>query len=627
MEEDARGAPFFTSKSDGSLVRHAEEFNSQRNGLPGAISAENSPREKQKEKRKKKKGKKKKKKRPGESESPVREKSKQKKKSRRSSSAEERKRRDSARPVVRAISPPCNAQACDSSGEKAKNVPGYMRKFNKNYGTESGQKLIENAGRRALKAPATSIVDEEGKKRGLLAVAGSRRYFLVMDRVGDTHVGSAHGARGLVFKGWDSALKRFVAIKFQTLPRLCLPPSFDSEGETQQALLIKKQIASTVNMMLPFREVAVMKFIRDCQPRMYDADNVHTHVMREGSLAILPLFDSFYNPLSDVHHIVTPYSDIGDLVRIFDIKERICLRERREYAEIVQSLFGDMVSALHYLHSIGVCHGDVKLDNFILFWDARRGRFCVRLADFGLSYFSSPGKLTHSTSLTPLYSSPELIDAALAEAVYIDSVDRYKRNSVGRYVVSTPFAATDSGPRCRVAARMLDVPKIVYPAGTSDVWALGVCLYCFVFESQPFAPDKIEETDDSTVEFARAIRLEQSRFFSRTDFAHIRCEEMESELEPLRLIDSIFKEAWPMRPSALELVQYSPWVRAAVVGDCKASSSSSLAKSLPNACSRERLASKSFSSDSLSASPPVSTLSPFAELMRQGCGTEIALQY
>ena len=631
MDEIVRFIPISTSKSDGNLVHRAVALNNQRNLLPGTASVGSTPRSMHTGKQRKSKKKTKLKRNDEEEGAPTRRKRKKKrKKGRRSSSAEENKQHNLIRSVVHALSPHGTTLASSSRREEVKETPPYTRKFDKNYGADLDQNMIEKAGRRVLQEHSQKnfAIDESGVKRGLLAITGSKRYFLVVNRVGETNASFARGAHGSVFKGWDNALERFVAVKRQSLLRMPLPPSFDFENETRQALLIEKQIRATVRALLPFREMAIMRYIKDCAPRLQDTDNVHTHVMKEGALSILPLVDSFYSPHPDIYYIITPHSDLGDLFHLLDHKKMVCSREGREYPEIVQSLFGDMTSALHYLHSIGVCHGDVKLENFILFWDAQRGRFCARLADFGLSYFSAPGKLTLVTSLTPLYGSPEMLDAAILEANYLGVVEQNKRNSSGDYVVSTPFSATDPGARARVAARMLDVPNVAYPAGSPDVWALGVCLYCLVFETHPFAPDNLVEAEVSSVNFARHIRRKQAQFFSRNGFDHKPCPEMEYELEPLAVLDVVLQDAWSVRPSALEIVQYSPWVREAVVGDYdNEEPSSSLAKKPSDAVPPVEPAPDFSSVDSVSSSPLKSTLSPFAQFMRKGCGTDIAIQF
>ena len=82
-----------------------------------------------------------------------------------------------------------------------------------------------------------------------------------------------------------------------------------------------------------------------------------------------------------------------------------------------------ILEGLHYLHSRGVVHRDIKLDNILLHGDKERGD--IKIADFGLSALVKVGKdgydLSDSVKRkgyrkleelwgTPLFYAPELID-------------------------------------------------------------------------------------------------------------------------------------------------------------------------------------------------------------------------
>ncbi len=86
------------------------------------------------------------------------------------------------------------------------------------------------------------------------------------------------------------------------------------------------------------------------------------------------------------------------------------------------------MQGIDYMHSMGMTHGDIKPDNLLLGADGR-----VRICDFGSAQKSGPDDVMIRTVGTPAFFSPEMCD--------------------GR----------------------------PYSARGADVWALGICLYTFVF--------------------------------------------------------------------------------------------------------------------------------------------------
>jgi len=71
-------------------------------------------------------------------------------------------------------------------------------------------------------------------------------------------------------------------------------------------------------------------------------------------------------------------------------------------------LVRQMLSSVRYLHSKGIVHRDLKLENF-LFSDIN-GEGCLKMIDFGLSkHFSYPGEKFHDCVGTPYTVAPEVI--------------------------------------------------------------------------------------------------------------------------------------------------------------------------------------------------------------------------
>lgn len=63
-----------------------------------------------------------------------------------------------------------------------------------------------------------------------------------------------------------------------------------------------------------------------------------------------------------------------------------------------------IVSAIHYLHSLGILHRDIKDENVII-----NEAFHVKLIDFGSAAFMTPDRLFSTFYGTVEYCSPEVL--------------------------------------------------------------------------------------------------------------------------------------------------------------------------------------------------------------------------
>ena len=94
---------------------------------------------------------------------------------------------------------------------------------------------------------------------------------------------------------------------------------------------------------------------------------------------------------------VMEYADGGSLLDHVRARRRVPEPEAARFAY-------QLCQALACCHASGVAHRDVKLENVLL--DARRD---VKLIDFGLAAFTSPGRKLETHCGSPSYAAPEIV--------------------------------------------------------------------------------------------------------------------------------------------------------------------------------------------------------------------------
>ncbi len=106
--------------------------------------------------------------------------------------------------------------------------------------------------------------------------------------------------------------------------------------------------------------------------------------------------------------IVMEFAPGGDLLKYVKKKGRLSETEARR-------LMRQIVFGLGHIHSRGVLHRDIKLDNILLDADGS-----VKICDFGVSKIINKGEIIKEQCGTPAYIAPEVISNEGYEGFYID---------------------------------------------------------------------------------------------------------------------------------------------------------------------------------------------------------------
>jgi serine/threonine protein kinase len=182
---------------------------------------------------------------------------------------------------------------------------------------------------------------------------------------------------------------------------------------------------------------------------------------------------------NDIFHIKMEYCDYGDLTNLLR-GNNFSRNIFNGFTEnIIHKFLLDTSDALLYLHSQGIIHRDIKLQNILI--KSEDGSFIFKISDFGFSCnipttaSDSSHKKYFKLCGTPYYMAPEMIT----------NVDKFEQ------LINSDESSLKK-----------DAPDTSLFYDTKiDLWSYGICLYELIFNILPFT--NMSEITDLKIFYSR----------------------------------------------------------------------------------------------------------------------------
>jgi calcium-dependent protein kinase len=143
-----------------------------------------------------------------------------------------------------------------------------------------------------------------------------------------------------------------------------------------------------------------------------------------------------------------------------DLFDRLDQQRDFHYTEAqCARLVKQMLSAVRYLHSKGIIHRDMKLENFL--FSSASPDSELRMIDFGLSKHFNEGEVQSECVGTPYSVAPEIL-----RGTYNEKIDMWALGVITYLLLSgeTPFGGVDGESLASVRARILSGVVVFEPA-------------------------------------------------------------------------------------------------------------------------------------------------------------------
>ena len=134
-----------------------------------------------------------------------------------------------------------------------------------------------------------------------------------------------------------------------------------------------------------YEEIRILKYLKNQYP---------LYANNKSESNIIDLYETIETPTQ--HNMIIEYMD-------FDLYEYYIERKRYRYGSFneTMSILRQICSGLKYIHSLGIIHNDLSLENVLL--KKNGSNISVKICDFGLSY--SMNSMNSMTSMQNLNES------------------------------------------------------------------------------------------------------------------------------------------------------------------------------------------------------------------------------
>ncbi|TPX70093.1 hypothetical protein CcCBS67573_g06651 [Chytriomyces confervae] len=219
-----------------------------------------------------------------------------------------------------------------------------------------------------------------------------------------------------------------------------------------------KLAVSTGTAGSPQREVA----IKLCKKTtIAAAPNGYTKLMREISTLKLVRSHPYIISLIDVIETDSYIAIVMELAKGGELFEYI-LKSRALSENVTRIMFGQIICAVSFIHSIGIVHRDLKLENILL--DENEN---VLVTDFGFANKSeSVDGLLRTSCGSPCYAAPELVttDGYVGEIADIWSCGVILFSMIAGYLPFDDDPANPDGDNINLLYHYIMETKLEFPA-------------------------------------------------------------------------------------------------------------------------------------------------------------------